>query len=124
MKRSDTGRDHARVAAIMSGTVLPGVGQFYNNQRIKGVILAALDLIMLVVILLIVISVIIEHAFDHLTAVGLQINPFFERLAAMNGLLKFLIPLYISNRVFSVWDAYRFAPKEADENVPLAKKAE
>ena len=48
MKPSTRQRDRARVAAMLSGVVMPGAGQIYNGQRWKGLFFGAVEILVLV----------------------------------------------------------------------------
>lgn len=111
MRRPAGTDDKAKMAAFMSGLVIPGAGQFYNGDRGKGVLFGAIEVLVLAAVLLIFAGKLFVHIAGMARFEGVMIPPFLRFFGDLSlGWIAPIAFVYILNRVASVWDAYRSAP--------------
>lgn len=110
------GKDPVLVAALLSGLVTPGSGQFYLGDKIKGAIFLFLELALLGVIAYIAIkgvsgySQVLANAAD----LGATRMPggLSERIFDLLKQIGLVFILLLINRIASIWDAVRSAQKK------------
>ena len=119
MKLSARRRDRARIAAMLSGAVMPGAGQFYNGERVKGVLFGAIEILCLAVFVFLAVSYFSAYM-ARVTSLGegqgVPVSPWAETFL---GHWKILVVAYLANRIAAIADAYRAAQRLAD--VPKAQ---
>jgi len=109
----------------MSGLVVPGAGQLFNRQYIKGVIVVGVSLVLLVMFMVRFVGVYVDflHAMTGpLDSPGLMLEPAKVFIDKVKVIMSHYMPLLMLIWAGAMVDAYYFGSKISEKEPPQKLK--